>query len=236
MNGVTFGSKHSYRDWGLYLKSRPVISPPSPKTVYVDLPGSDGQLDLTEALTGEVKYDPRDVKCEFVVIAARQRWDSIYSDIMDYLHGQQMEFVTDEDNEYMYRGRFKVDEWNSDKKTATIEISGVVEPYKLERISSLDDWVWDTFNFETGIIRELKEIRIDGEKIVEIPGSRMSVIPTFIVTSDNKDGMSVTYKNKTYTLEDGKNIIPYISIDKEGISLQLSGSGTVSIDYRGGRL
>lgn len=236
MNGVTFGSKHSYRDWGLYLKSRPVISPPTPKTVYVDLPGSNGHLDLTESLTGEVKYNTRTIKCEFVVIAARERWDDIYSDIMDYLHGQQMEFVTDEDDEYMYRGRFEVDEWDSDKKTATITIEGVVEPHKLERISSHDDWIWDTFCFEDGVIRECKDINVDGTEIVNIPSSAMTVIPTIIASIETDKRLTVTYNDKTYVLADGENIIPYIAIGKNGLTLEIKGNGTITIDYRGGRL
>ena len=42
MFGVTFGDKHSYRDWGLIPKSRPVISPPAPKTNYISIPEADG--------------------------------------------------------------------------------------------------------------------------------------------------------------------------------------------------
>ena len=71
MDGVTFGTKHSYRDWGLLLKSRPVISPPSPKTVYVDIPGSNGVIDLTESLTGDVKFDNRTIKCVSIHVPTR---------------------------------------------------------------------------------------------------------------------------------------------------------------------
>ena len=105
MNGVTFGSKHSYRDWGLFLKSRPVISPPNPKTVYIDIPGSDGVIDLTESLTGDVKFENRTLTCEFIVLDARNRWSNIYSEIMDFLQGQQMKVIFDEDPTFYYIGR-----------------------------------------------------------------------------------------------------------------------------------
>lgn len=104
MDGVTFGTKHSYRDWGLLLKSRPVISPPSPKTVYVDIPGSDGMIDLTESLTGDVKFDNRTIKCEFVVLDARNRWSALYSDVMNYLHGQYLQIILDEEHITMRDG------------------------------------------------------------------------------------------------------------------------------------
>ena len=61
MNGVTFGTRHSYEDWGLILKSRPQISPPEPKYIYVDIPASDGQIDLTESLIGNIPYYNREI-------------------------------------------------------------------------------------------------------------------------------------------------------------------------------
>lgn len=236
MDGVTFGTKHSYRDWGLLLKSRPVISPPSPKTVYVDIPGSDGVIDLTESLTGDVKFDNRTIKCEFVVLDARNRWSDIYSEIMDYLHGQRMRVRLDEDPTYYYEGRLQVNEWKSDKVTSTITIEGDVEPYKMEMFSSLEDWEWDSFNFETGIIRNYKEIRVDESLTFMIEGRRKSVVPSFTVVSDDGSGLQVRFNGTTYDLPDGTSRVLNIVIKNGTNTLYFTGNGTVSIDYRGGRL
>lgn len=236
MDGVTFGTKHSYRDWGLLLKSRPVISPPSPKTVYVDIPGSDGIIDLTESLTGDVKFDNRTIKCEFVVLDARNRWSDIYSEIMDYLHGQRMRVRLDEDPTYYYEGRLQVNEWKSDKVTSTITIEGDVEPYKMEMFSSLEDWEWDSFNFETGIIRDYKEIRVDESLTFTIEGRRKSVVPSFTVVSDDGSGLQVRFNGTTYDLPDGTSRVLNIVIKNDTNTLYFTGNGTVSIDYRGGRL
>ena len=236
MNGVTFGSKHSYRDWGLFLKSRPVISPPNPKTVYIDIPGSDGVIDLTESLTGDVKFENRTIKCEFIVLDARNRWSNIYSEIMDFLQGQQMKVIFDEDPTFYYIGRLKVNEWKSDKATSTITIEGNVEPYKLEMFSSLEDWEWDSFNFETGIIREYKSIRVDESLTFTIEGRRKAVVPSFTVQSEDGTGLNVVFDGTTYHLPDGTSKVLNIII-KDGINtLYFTGNGMVSIDYRGGRL
>lgn len=236
MNGVTFGSKHSYRDWGLILKSRPVISPPSPKTVYVDIPASNGIIDLTESLTGDVKFANRTITCEFNVIDVRKKWSNIYSDVLDFLHGQMTTIILDEDPDYIYKGRVQVNEWKSNKRTATIVIEGNVEPYKLEKFGSLENWEWDSFNFETGIIREYKDIVVEERLTLEIQGTRKTVVPTIIVTSSDDSGMNVRFNNKYYHLDDGKNMIPYISIVAGNNTLVFEGNGTVSVDYRGGRL
>lgn len=236
MNGVSFNEKHSYNDWGLTLKSRPIISPPSPKTIYINVPASDGVIDLTESMTGEVKYENRNITCEFNVIDARERWSNIYSEILDYLHGREMHVILDEDPTYQYIGRFVVNEWKSNKVTSTIVIEGSVEPYKMELFSSLEDWEWDSFNFETGIIRDYKDLKVDGELTFEIEGRRKSVVPEFIVKSDDGTGLKVEFEDMTYDLTDGTNKVLNIII-KEGMNtLNFTGNGYVSIDYMGGRL
>lgn len=236
MNGVTFGDKHSYRDWGLILKSRPVISPPSPKTLYIDIPGSDGVLDLTESLTGDVKFENRTITCEFNVIDSRKRWSNIYSEILDYLHGQRIKIILDEDPTYYYVGRFQVNEWKSDKVTSLITIEGNVEPYKLEVCGSLDEWEWDSFNFETGIIRQWKDLIVEDSLTITVVGTRKTVVPSFVVQSNDGSGMAVTFDGRTYNLSDGVNRVVNINIKQETQTLVFTGNGTVSIDYRGGRL
>lgn len=54
----TFGDVGTHRDWGCRLISVET-QPPEPKTVTVEVPGADGVLDLTEALTGGVTYGER---------------------------------------------------------------------------------------------------------------------------------------------------------------------------------
>lgn len=242
MNGVTFGTKHSYKDWGLILKSRPEISPPSPKTVYVDIPASDGSLDLTESLTGEVKFENRKIKFEFTVLEARNRWSNIYSEILGHLHGQTMKVILDEDSAFYYVGRLQVDEWKSDKRTSTIVISGIVEPYKMQVVSSTEDWLWDSFNFETDEIHEWGSVEVDGTKSITFNALRKTIVPTFTVTSEDGSGISIRISNSskgqwvTGTLADGTTKNPKYKIFEGYTYLVLSGKGTVSIEYRGGKL
>lgn len=133
MRGVIFGDKHSYRDWGLILKSYPVISPPVPKLKMIQVPGSDKIIDLTQQLTGQVHYEPRTIQFEFITAADRNRWPSLYSDILTYLHGQSIKIIFDDDPNWYYTGRVTVGNMDADKKTATLAMTATVEPYKRER-------------------------------------------------------------------------------------------------------
>ena len=41
--------------------------PPTPKTLYVEVDGRDGDLDLSEGLIGEIKYNNRQAVYKFIM-------------------------------------------------------------------------------------------------------------------------------------------------------------------------
>lgn len=133
MHGVIFGEKHTYRDFGLLMKSRPDISPPEPKLKLIPVPGSDHVIDLTESLTGRIHYEPREISFEFIMMAERSRWPSLYSEIMTYLHGKRIRIIMDDDPNFYYIGRVTVGNLDPEKKTAVLKMKAEVEPYKYER-------------------------------------------------------------------------------------------------------
>ena len=133
MNGVIFNDKHTYRDWGLLLRSRPQITPPAPKLKMISVPGSDRIIDLTQALTGEVHYEPRTISFEFVTGAPRETLANLHSDILTYMHGKTVKIIMDDDPNWYYTGRVTVGDLEADKRTATLTMTATVEPYKRER-------------------------------------------------------------------------------------------------------
>ena len=64
IQGVTFGIKHSYEDFGLILSSKE-IGLPTPKTESVSVIGRNGDLDLTDAFGNNVKFEKRKLKLNF---------------------------------------------------------------------------------------------------------------------------------------------------------------------------
>lgn len=232
MNGVTFGEKHTWRDFGLVMNSRPEISPPAPKTVYIEIPASDGKLDLTESLTGDVKYQNRTITCTFTVVGNRERWADCYSTLQAAMHGKRMRIVMDDDPDYFYIGRVQINAWKSSKRTAEIVVEADVEPYKCDMQSAVEDWEWDTFDFETGVIREWASLVVDGSLEVLIIGSSKKVVPTFTASA----AMVISYLGETYDLPAGTHRIFNLVIGDGESTMTFTGNGTVSIDYRGGRL
>lgn len=131
--GVHFDNIHSFIDLNLIL-SKVEISPATPKTTYVDIPGGDGSLDLTEAL-GEVKYNTRDIKFTFTVHPQdRMTFDEKCTQVSNALNGKMCENITlDRDAEYYWQGRCTVNSYAQNKRLKQIVVSATVSPYKLKQ-------------------------------------------------------------------------------------------------------
>lgn len=240
-HSVTFGTKNTWDDWHLIPTTRPVFNPPELKSNYVEIPGMNGTLDLTEALTGRPTYNNREGSMEFVVVNDYLPWDVAYSNIMTYLHGKRIQATLEDDRYFYYEGRFTVNEWKSDKNYSLITIDYNVHPYKKEINDSSDLWLWDPFDFYEGVIRNYVDLKVDGSLTVNLTGTQEPVIPGFYVKADSGSSISVEYNGVSYPLENSKSLtdLKYVSqiyIQESDISIKLKGNGTVTISYRGGRL
>lgn len=233
MLGARIGEKHTYNDWKLGWVGV-TIDFPEAKTYLVDLPGGNGSIDLTTALTGgDVKYKERNISLEFDLKDEDfVYWADIITDIADYLHGQRLKIILDIDTTFYYYGRLMLDTEKTDKAESKIVLSGSVDPYKYELYSSLEDWLWNDFNFENGIIREYEDLQVNGSLELNIPGRRMPVVPVI----ECSDAMTVKYNGNTFELPAGKARAFDINTHDGDNILTFTGNGTVSIDYRGGVL
>lgn len=251
-HSITFGEKNTWDDWRLVPSTRPLFNPPAQKVKTLDVPGGDGVIDLSQALTGYPIYQNRTGSFEFYVMNDFKPWHMAYSDIMDYLHGQRMRATLEDDPEYFYEGRFTVNAWKSEKDWSKLVINYDVGPYKWANLSSVDDWLWDPFNFQNGIIRPMifRNIEVDTEvKTLTLEPrlfGRAPICPQFIVHSSEERGVHIRFVNTqlgldiTKLLDDGVDQIPeFVFFGDAGAVIYLwvdDGTATVSIDFRQGRL
>lgn len=228
MIGVTFGDKHSFDDFGIYLTSK-TINPPEPQTNTISVPLRDGSIDLTESLTNDVKYNDRKIDMTFSVVHPMEQWSDKVSEIENFLHGKRMKVVFDDDANFYYIGRLKVNEWSSQKSIGKLVIECVADPYKYD---IQDDWLWDPFDFENGYISESENIPVSGNTTIVIVGKRKKTYPTITASS----AMTVAYNGATYNLTEGINKLYDMILDEGENTLTFSGSGSVLIEYTGGSL
>lgn len=232
IHSIKFGNKHTWNDWHLIPTIRPVFATPPVKTKYVDIPGANGQLDLTEIITGRPIFDVRKGQFEFLVDNNYENYDTVYLKVLNYLHGQKLEAILDDDPTHYYSGRFTVSQWRSSKTNSSIVIDYVVDPYRREILSSIDDWLWDPFNFEIGVIRLTKNVTISGTKTLELGYIYEPVKPVFTASA----AMTIRYNNKNYSIPSGTNSVEGFVLFGETNTLTVTGNGTLTINYRAGML
>jgi hypothetical protein len=230
MIGVTFGTKHSYDDFGLILSSKD-IGLPDPKTETVNVVGKDGDLDLTEALGDTVKYKNRKLTFNFSIINGAVYWTRILSEVSNYLHGKKMRIILDADKTFYYYGRCKVNKYKSNKTLGLITIECDAEPYKIETNSASEPWLWNPFSFVNGIIH-INSVTVSGTATVNLVNYAKVVSPTFECSA----AMTVTFNGNTYSLPRGTTTVYDIRLQEGDNSVTFNGNGTVRISYRGGSL
>ena len=130
MKGVKFDDIHSYTDLNLVL-SGVNIPPAKPKTTFVDLPGANGSVDLTEAL-GEVKFADRECSFTFTVFPYED-FEEKKRQISNLLNGKRCNISLDKDPGYFWTGRCSVDSYESNKNLHKIVVKATVAPYKLKQ-------------------------------------------------------------------------------------------------------
>lgn len=215
--GILFDDIHSFHDLNLVL-SGCEIPPATPRTNYVEIPGSDGSVDLTEA-NGEVRFDDR-TGCKFTFTMLpddAMTWEEKKTEVSNLLNGKKVKITLDKDDEYYYTGRCTVNSFLSDKKIRQIVVTARVSPYKLKQ-------------FETVLIYQLSG---EAQNIV-VQNSRKSVSPVIITTDDN---VTVTFGHRTYTLETaGQYRILDILLTMGDNALTVTGSGTITFRFQEGAL
>lgn len=232
MKGISFDGIHTFEKCELIL-SHTEISFPEPKKEKVDIPGADGELNFSKSLTGDIKYKNRLITFTFVTTEKYDLWKSLISNIANYIHGQDFErIILDEDQNFYYKGKAEVNQFKSDKSIGTIVIECDVDPYKYDLFSSDEDWEWDPFDFETGIINETKDLVVDGELEVTVLGRRQKVVPKFVC----ENPLQLIFKEQTYNLPAEESYSPDIEICEGENVLKFIGNGIVTIKYRGGSL
>lgn len=238
-HSVTFGSKNSFSDWHLVPDGRPVIVMPSPKLTTVEVPGANGILDLSEALTRYPIYNTREGSIDFHVLNNKEPLDILYSKIANYLHGKTMSMVLEDDPSYYYQGRFGI-EWthNNDGTGSTLAISYSLDPYKY----SVETSIQEDPNLYEGIAVQGTTVTrtLTGDRTIgDVP-----VVPEFIFSNVSSSGVTVKLTNTELSIVNlsktvnGNGIRKFYDIilsnltENNTLTLTISGRGNVDILFR----
>ena len=157
-HSLLIGERHTWRDWHLVPSSPPMIVPAKPRTRYIDIPGRNGRLDASEFLGG-ITYDDREGTWQFIIDPETDidggyiyHFETIYSDIMQYIQGKRLNVVLVDDPAYYYNGRLYVDSISSEDSNRTITIHYTLDPFKRLVTKNVSEWLWNELNLISGTI------------------------------------------------------------------------------------
>ena len=212
MRGVQFDEYHTAEDWDLILNSKK-IDPPTPKHITVSVDGRDGDLDLSDVLTGEVKYENREISFTFLLCEGSQVWrEERITEIINYIHGKKLMITEPDDPDHYFIGRCSVSDIHNDKAYASFSVSANCEPYRY-------------FNGEINRIINPTATPVD---IVLTNTGRKTLTPTIIVS----ESVNLTINNVSVALSAGTYKLTELLLRTGNTIVTVKGSGTVTFNYR----
>jgi len=254
MHSINIGGKNTWTDWHLIAEERPSFARPSKKTNYVDIPGLSGSLNFSDSLTGYPTYNDREGSWTFKVSNDYWHdgysWSELINEIADHLDETKQIAILEDDEMFFYVGSFELSEYKADHPWGTVIIKYRVNPYKWSILQSTDDWLWDPFRFDIGVIQKTiyNRRQIPANTWLEVPvnyqstRSRSPICPHILVESENNTGVDFHFINPDLKidtighLDNGDKIEPSLIVTGNNCKVYFKKKSTVSVVFRSGEL
>lgn len=211
MSWIAFGRINT-KNYGLIVAPYEIPMPPA-KTDYVEVPGRDGSLDMTEAL-GTVRYGDRVINITMYAVGS---YRSRLFEFVNLLHGQRMYIVFDKDIGYTYNGRIDVNGITKQDGYCEISVTVTAEPYKLEENDTT--------------------VTVSGSGRAYLVNGKMPVVPTVKTTEETSLTFASNGQNITVTLSAGEHIIPQLYLaSNDSKRVTIASFGTTTFSFKKGWL
>lgn len=216
LRGVKLGKFHTGNDWGLILNSKNIETPKA-KITKIDVEGRDGDIDLSEVLTGSIKYENRKASFTFLLTDGtyidRER---LINTILNEVHGKKLNIILDDDVLHYLTGRCIITKSDNDKAYGVIEIESDCEPWRYSVIEST----------------RTVEVSADVKEVALVNRGSKTVIPALTVEGN----VTLEYNNQSVSLSTGEYKVASLALKTGTTLIKLNGSGTIVFTYREGVL
>lgn len=204
---------NTWYNWRLVLTAKDV-TPPEPKTNYVDIDGMSGTLDLSESLTGEITYKDRTVSASFWTSEGSHKdREKLLRDIVSALHGKKIKIIEPDDPDHYFYGRVKIKSRKNILPYAEFSIECTCDPWRYA--------LTDSVRRVEGNSQTVTEVIIHNNGV-------KSLCPDITVTGS----VEITYNGVTTALTDGSYKISDIRL-RQGVNvIGVSGNGSATFTYK----
>lgn len=186
--GVIIDGTNSLSSWGLALMDGVSIGAPEQKREIIDIPGGNGQLDLSTALTGGVPvFSNREISFGLHFLRAvsgyprtEAGFDAMYWNIVNQIHGKVCTLSFPWDTTKQYTGRIAVGPKNGNTGVFNFTVTMDAEPLRQDTTETTTTKSVGTSNTS-----------------VSVTNNGMAVVPTLSSTR----ATTITYNGgQTYNL------------------------------------
>ena len=193
------------------------LSPAEYRSQFVEVPGRDGDLDLSTVLTdGAPRYGSR------LLTATLERSDGTYQEreaaintMINWLDGWRMDIRLPDDDAHYITGRVHVVKDYNDLAHAAVTVTAVCDP-------------WRYANYET-VIALTAEATAREARLTN--NGRRTVVPVLQVTGDDVS-LNLAFGGSSWALGAGVYQLPDIVVPQGGATITYGGTGAVSFTYR----
>jgi len=213
VSDIRFGPKRAHADYGLIVAPY-AIPMPEPQTNFVEIPGRDSTLDLSEAF-GAVRYTDRVIE---LTLYARAPFDALVSAFAADVHGRRMNVIFDRDPAFYYDARIMIEDVERHWGYCELSLECRAKPYKLEQ-------------FETAIT-----ILPAGSATVTLTNTRMPIVPSITVSAEMALAFTIDGKDYSVTLPAGTHTVPSLVLMEGDTEIGITGTGSATFAYRKGAL
>ena len=213
MSDIRFGTKWAHADYDLIVAPY-TIPMPEPQTNFVEIPGRDGALDLSESF-GTVRYADRIIP---LTLYARAPFDALISAFAADVHGRRMNVIFDRDPTYYFDARVTLEDVEKHAGYCELSLKCRAKPYKLE-------------HFETSVT-----ILPTGSATAMLMNTRMPVVPVITASAEMTLTFTISVISYTVTLSAGTHVVPSLVLMEGDTEVEITGTGSITFTYRKGAL
>lgn len=205
---LILGKYRTVTDWKCYTAKGWTLSTPKPKTKYIDIPGSDGKLDLTSVLTGIVNYEDREFKATLFSPYHRstEEKNTLKNTIINSVHGQKLKLILTDSPSYYINGRVLVEDFDVSKLYPTFIISAICEPWRYK----------NTLTTVKKTINGTQNVSLINEK------------KPALITIDTNAALTVKFEGKTVSVPAGKTEVLDFILKEGANELSITGTNAVT--------
>lgn len=193
------------------------LSAPEYRSNFVTVPGRDGDLDLSTALTdGAPRYGNRTLQVTLECSnGTRLERETLINTMVNWLDGWRLNITLPDDEAHYLTGRVRVIPEYNDLAHAAVTVEAVCDP-------------WRYSIYETAITLTAGET----EATTRLQNSgRRTVAPTLVITGEGAEVL-LAFGSASWALGPGTYQLPDLVLAQGGGEIKYSGVGVLAFTYR----